>query len=197
MARRRRRMLMGKSHEKHSDTLVATSGPGTVTIGRFLVRDTEQGARSPDGATDTIQLGRGNNEECNQGDVCKYVNIHMQVGPRVVGAANTANTGWMEWAFIIQKNSDPVPTNSNIGTNTLGDICTKYFRNQCIYTGNIPIGGNIPNSHEITLKIPKSMITLKTGDEWVLYFHPRTVSSTETGTATFRSIMSFNYINYH
>ncbi len=121
----------------------------------------------------------------------------MQAGPRLVGESNTANNGWIEWAFVIQKNSDPVPVNTNIGTQTLGDICTKYFRNQCIYTGNMPVGGAQPNSQEIDLKIPKSMMVLHTGDEWVFYFHPRTVSTTETGTSTFRVVTSFNYINYH
>ncbi len=190
-------MLMGKSHEKHSDTLISTIGPATATFGRLLVRDTEQGARDPAGGTDTIQLGRGNNEECNQGDSCKYVNIHLQAGPRTVGNANTAENGWIEWGFVIQKNSDTLPAITNFGTQTLGDILTKYFRNQCIYTGNMPVGGQQPNSTEISLKIPKDRIVLKTGDEWVFYFGARTVSATETGTATFRVITSFNYINYH
>ncbi len=187
---------MGKSHEKHSDTLISTIGPGSA-VSQLVVRDTEQGARSSAGNTDTIQLGRGNNEECNQGDTCKYVNIHIQAGPRVVSATNTINQGWLEWGFVCQKASDLNPAVTNLGTNTLGDVLTKYFRNECIYTGNMPIGGAQPNSQELTIKIPKSKMTLRTGDEWNLWFSVRTVSATETATDTFRVITSFNYINYH
>ncbi len=194
---RKRGILRTKSHEKHSDTLVSTIGPGTATVTKLVVRETEQGDRDPTGATDTIQLGRGNNEECNQGDTCKYVNLHMQAGPRVVGEGNAINNGWLEWAFVCKKASDPEPTTTNTGTNTLGDVCTKYFRNECIYTGNFPIGGQQPNSAEVTIKIPKTKATLRTGDEWALYYIIRTVSATETATNSFRVITSFNYINYH
>lgn len=195
--RHRKGTLKFKSHEKHSDTLVSTIGPATTPFGRLLVRDTEQGARDPAGGTDTIQLGRGNNEECNQGDTCKYVNIHIQVGPRVINATNTIHSGWLEWAFCCHKQSDTVPAITNFGVQTLGDICTKYFRNECIYTGNVPVGGSQPASQEITLKIPKNKMVLKTGDNWVLYFGVRTISASETDSNTFRVITSFNYINYH
>jgi len=195
--RRRRAILKTKSHEKHSDTLVSTVGPGTTLIGKLIVRDTEQGDRDPAGSTDTIQLGRGNNEECNQGDTCKYVNIHCQCGPTAVAENNTTNNGWLEWAFVCKKASDLDPTNTNIGVQTLGDVCTKYFRNECIYTGNFPVGGQQPSSQEIQIKIPKTKMTLRTGDEWVFYFFTRTTSATETATNSFKVISSFNYINYH
>ncbi len=194
---RRRAVLKYKSHEKHSDTLVGTIGPATTPLFKLIVRDTEQGDRSPDGDTDTIQLGRGNNEECNQGDTCKYVNLHIQCGPRAVSNTNTINTGWLEWAFVCKKASDVDITIVNTGTNTLGDVCTKYFRNECIYTGVFPVGGHQSNTAEIAIKIPKTKMTLRTGDEWVLYCLVRTVSVTETSTDTFRLIASFNYINYH
>jgi len=186
--------LFGKTWEKHSDTLISVIGPGTSTATALLIRDTEQGPRSEAGNTDTIELGRGNNEECNQGDVCKYVNIHFQVGPRT---ADDANMGWLEWAFCILKNVDPKPTTANKGTNTLGDICTKYLRNQCIYTGSIPIGKAQTNVQEISLKIPKKWERLTTGDEWKVFYWARTVSSTESSTDMFKVIASFNYKNYH
>ncbi len=195
MARRRiRRQLQKMSYEKHSDSLVSVIGPGTVVIPSMLIRDSEVGDRSPDGNTDTIQLGRGNNEECNVGDLCKFINIHIQAGPK---ADASTSAGWIEWAFCIMKGSDAEPTKTNLGTNTLGDIMTKYLRNQCIFTGAIPIGFTQPASVTILLKIPKRWIRLVQGDVWRLFFMPRTVSTTETGTNNYHVVTSFNYKNYH
>ncbi len=196
--RRKRRMLLRKAYEKHSDSLFSVVGPGTVVIPSMLVRDSEVGDRSPDGATDTIQLGRGNNEECNVGDLCKYVNIHVAIAPRTTpDPLAVVNIGWLEWAFCIMKGLDPEPTKTNIGTSTLGDIMTKYLRQGCIFTGSIPVGALQPAVAEITLKIPKNKIRLSQGDVWRFFFLPRTASSTETGTNNFKVITSFNYKNYH
>ncbi len=196
MPRRRPfRKLRNKAYEKHSDTLISVIGPGTAVIPSMLVRDTEQGDRNPAGATDTIQLGRGNNEECNQGDICKYINITVAAGPRTTGA--DSSLGWLEWAFCIMKGSDPEPTKANLGTNTLGDIMTKYLRNKCIFTGTIPMGLAQCSVAEIKLKIPNMSQRLVLGDEWRFFFIPRTVVSTDTATNTFKVVTSFNYKNYH
>ncbi len=192
--RRFRRTLKGKSSEKHSDTLISVIGPGTATVSVLTVRDSEVGARTPAGNTDTIQLGRGNNEECNVGDSCKYVNITLSAGPR---ATADVNNGWVEWAFCIMKAVDPDPLVTNKGTNTLGDICTKYLRNQCIYTGALPVGRQQTTTEHISLKIPSDRVVLRQGDEWKFFFWARTVSSTETSTDIFKVLTSFNYKNYH
>jgi len=185
---------MGKSREKHSGTKVHIIGPGTVLTPFHIIRDTEVGARDPDGGNDTVTLGRSFAEECNIGDECRYVNIHIQAGPRL---DDVTSSGWIEWGFCIVKNSDPLPTNTNIGTQTLGDILTKYLRNECLFTGNVPVGIRNPNSQEIRIKIPKSRQMLRVGDEWTLFIRGRTVSSTETGTSNFVVLTSFNFINHH
>ncbi len=180
--------------EQHSHTIVHTIGPGTVITANMVVRDTQVGPRDEAGGNDTIQLGRSFAEECNIGDECKYVNLFIQVGPRTIA---DASVGWLEWAFCCHKQDDPLPTNTNLGTNTLGDVCTKYLRNDCIYTGNIPVGRAQANSQNIVIKIPKTKIYLKVGDVWRLYLHHRTTSATETGTQNVRVITSFMYKNYH
>ncbi len=190
--------LKFKAHEKHSDTKIHVIGPGTVATPFHIMRDTEVGARDPAGGNDTIQLGRGFGEECNIGDTCKYINIIVQAGPRNVNdPINAQDFGWIEWGFCIIKNSDPAPLNTNIGTFTLGDILTKYFRNDCIYTGAIPIGALQCAVQTITLKIPKSKVTLRVGDEWTFFLRARTISSVETATNSFKVLTSCNYINYH
>ncbi len=192
--RRKRRMLQMKTFEKHSDTKVHIIGPGTVGVPFQIVRDTEQGARSPDGNTDTIQLGRGNNEECNQGDIVKYINLIIQSSPR---SADAVKGGWIEWAFCIMKNSDTAPTKTNLGTNTLGDVMIKYLRNQCIMTGVIPIGQYSSSVVNIQIKIPKQWCVLKTGDEWKVFLNGRTANATATETDTWMVLTSFIYKNYH
>ncbi len=187
--------LKFKAHEKHADTKVHTIGPGTVLMPFHIMRETEVGDRDPAGGDDTIQLGRGFGQECNVGDACKYINIHIQVGPRLI--TSSVNTGWLEWAFTCHKGSDPPPTNANSGVLTLGNICTNYFREECIYSGAIPVGVDQPAVAEIRLKIPKKKIVLRAGDEWTLWILARTVSVTETATDSHRVITSFNYINYH
>ncbi len=191
---RRVRRLKGKSYEKHSDTLISVIGPGTSTVSSMLIRDSEVGDRDPAGGTDTIQLGRGNNEECNVGDLCKFINVHLQCGPR---STNDASMGWIEWAFCIMKGSDPEPTTTNLGVQTLGDIMTKYLRNGCIFTGSVPLGRSQPSNAEISLKIPEARQRLVQGDVWRLFFSARTTIATETATNTFLVISSFNYKNYH
>lgn len=187
-------MLSMKTYEKHSDTKVHIIGPGTIGVPFEIIRDTEQGDRSEDGNTDTIQLGRGNNEECNQGDICKYVNIHLEIMPT---SSSDFTTAVIEWAFVKMKASDLRPTKSNLGTNTLGDVMTKYLRNQCIFTGAIPIGQFQASVQEISLKIPKMMWMLKTGDQWLIFFNVRSSVITDTATDSVQLVSSFNYKNYH
>lgn len=193
--RRKQRQLLTKAFEKHSDTKVHVIGPGTVGVPFQIIRDTEQGARSADGNTDTIQLGRGNNEECNQGDIVKFVNIIIQTGAR--DTASQAMIGWTEWAFCLMKESDSDPTKTNLGTNTLGDVCVKYLRNQCLMTGIIPTSLYAASVQNIALKIPKAWQMLKTGDVWKLFLNIRSASSTETSTNNHKVLSSFFYKNYH
>ncbi len=194
MARFRRRTTLGMSSEQHADTKIHVIGPGTVLVANHIMRETEGGPRSTAGGDQTIQVGRGLGEECNVGDICKYINIFIQAGPR----DNTdVNVGWIEWAFVRKKELDADPVNTNLGTLTLGTVCTNYFRQECIYTGNIPIGTTNANSQNITIKIPKQYQKLTLGDEWVLYLFARNVSSTETATDSMKVVTSFIYRNYH
>lgn len=185
------------AHEKHADTLISVIGPGTAVIPSHKMRDTESGLRDPAGASSNIQANRTFGEECNIGDTCSYINIHIQAGPRVVTANNTIQTGWIEWGFVCHKGSDPAPLKTNLGTMTLGNVLTNFFREECIYTGAVPVGGSQPAAAEIVLKIPPKKRVLRAGDEWTLFFLPRTVDSVDTATNTFKVITSCNYINKH
>ncbi len=185
---------MGMASEQHANTKVHTIGPGTVTVANMIIRDTEVGNRDPAGQNATIQVGRSFAEECNIGDTCKYLNIFIQVGPRL---EQFVANGWVEWALCMHKGSDTPPTNANLGLLTLGNVCTNYFRNECILTGAIPTGQNQPNYIEIKIKVPNFKQKLRVGDRYTLFLYARTISATETATNTFRVLTSFMYKNYH
>lgn len=199
MARRfRKKLLIGKASEQHAGTKVHTIGPGTVVTAEHIVRDSEVGARDPAGGNDTIQLGRSFEEECNIGDLCKFVNIFIQVSPRdLADPLQATRLGWLEWAFCCIKEDTASPTNTNLGTQTLGNVCTTYLRHDCLLTGNIPIGALQPNSASIQIKLPKAKIKLTVGDVWKLFLHLRTASTTESVTNSHRVITSYIYRNYH
>ncbi len=193
--KRKFRTRLGKATEKHSGTKIHVIGPGTVAVANHIIRDTEVGDRTPAGNNDTITLGRSLEEECNVGDQCAYINIHLQCANR--SSTNDQNTGWIEWAVALHKGDDAPPINTNLGVSTLGDVVTKYLRQECLFTGAIPVGLNQPAVGEIKLKIPKNKQKLRVGDQWVIYFYARNITSTETATDTFLVISSFNYINHH
>ncbi len=184
--------------EQHAGTKVHTIGPATTITAEHIVRDSQVGARDPAGGNDTIQLGRSFDNECNIGDKCKFVNLFIEASPRnIADPINDQNIGWIEWAFCCIKEDTAPPVNTNLGTQTLMTICTRYLRHDCILTGFIPIGVAQPNGANIQIKIPKAKIKLTVGDTWILFLHARTASATETSTASFRVLTSFIYRNYH
>ncbi len=191
---KKRSFLKSKTSEQHSHTAIDLIGPATTPVTRITIRDTQVGARDPAGSNDTIQLGRSFAEECNLGDVCKYLNVFIAVAPRI---ATTQGIGWLEYAVVTKRMNDTDITNANLGTNTLGDVCTKYFRNECFWTGFIPVGIDNPSGVNLHLKVPPKKQKLLSGEEIVLYLHFRTQHGTETGTANVRVVSSFIYRNYH
>lgn len=191
---RRFKARMPKSKEKHSGTKVHLIGPGTVLVANHILRDTEVGARDPAGGNDTIQLGRSYEAECNVGDVCRYINVMLQCGPTV--NANTS-AGWIEYAFVTKREADADPVNTNLGTQTLQNVCTTYFRNECFHTGAVPIGQAQCATANILLKIPKAKQVLRAGEQIVLYLYARTPNSVETATQTFKVYSTFIYSNHH
>ena len=182
---------------QHSDTLVATIGAGSVP-GTMVVLDTEAGARPLTGSTSTIQQGQGTNEEVNVGTEVAYINLFIQAGNRFKASPDDSFVGgWIEWAFLCVKESDTVVPITNLGVQTLGDVCTKMFLNECIYTGCVPIGDRQPNYLPIVIKIPQFKRSIKRGDEWRFITAYRDMKATATATDSTRIIKSFMYKSYN
>lgn len=182
---------------QHSDTVVANIGAASVPQ-TMVVLDTEAGARPLTGSTSTIQVGQGTNEEVNVGTTVAYVNLFIQVGNRFSGTVDDSFVGgWLEWAFVCVKESETAVPITNLGVQTLGDVCTKMFLNECIFTGNLPIGERQPNKLDIQLKIPKFKQSIKRGDQWRFVTAYRDMKATSTSTTSTRLIKSFMFKSYN
>ncbi len=196
MARRSRiRLSQIKVPIKHSDTNITTHGGGTVP-GTFNVMETEGGSRTVSGVTKTIKDNASTGELCNVGDQIKYVNLFIECAPRSTATTPAESMGHIEWAFLCVKESETTVPLTQLGVQTLGDVCTNMFRNECIFTGNMPIGLNQPNSSAIVIKIPKFKQKIRMGDEWRFVHWFRSWDSTNDDLNNIKTIKSFNYKCY-
>ncbi len=198
MARRRRiAMTKGKVAIRHADTNITNVGAATAPA-TFNVLETQGGARTVTGGTQTITSSRDTGEVCNVGDIVKYVNLFMQCGPRQEGIGITdEKKGWMEWAFVCVKESETTVPITDIGIQTLGCVCNHMFQGETILTGAVPIGLEQPNYVEIKIKIPSTKSRIQLGDEWRFIHSWRPTKSTAAGTSEMRVVKSFMYKSYN
>ncbi len=160
----------------------------------LVILETAAGARSTTGGPITIQSAATTDETCRVGDVCKFVNLNIQMANRPnVGAAENSQ-GWLEWAFVCVRENENQVLSTNLGLQNLGDICTNMYRGECIYTGNLSVGNAQPVVAAIKLMIPKSKRTIKLGDQWRFLTFFRAVSSIATGQTEMRLLKSYNYM---
>lgn len=196
MARTRRvRLATIKVGIQKADSNLTLHGGGTAPLS-FNVMETEGGARPLAGQEQTIKESATTGEVCNVGDIIKYVNLFIQSGPRSDSTTPAENVGWIEWAFVMVKESEAPVLITNIGTLTLGTICTNMYRNECIYTGQFPLGLNQSNSQQITIKVPKFKQKIRRGDEWRFIHWFRSTNSTNDDLNNCHTIKSFLYKCY-
>ncbi len=196
MVRRRVRLTRGKLAIQHSDSIIANTGQGSAPA-TFVVSRTDVGARTLTGATQNIQAEGATDEKCQVGDLIKYVNLFIQHCPRPNVGSTSNRTGWLEWAFVCVKESEAPVLATLMGTQTLGDVCTKMYRNECIYTGVSPCGEQQSAYLAITIKIPKFKQYLRIGDQWRFITFWRSSSSTDVTTDTHRLMKSYMYKSYN
>ncbi len=188
-------MLMGKQSMQHAGTVVDNVGNGSAVQEQVILL-TEAGPRNVTGANQDVTAERDTGNKCNVGDVCKYVNLFLQAAPRSNIANPEDRTGWIEWAFVCVKESETNVPVTTIGVQTLGVICTNMFRNECIYTGSMPLGETQPNSMSISLKIPKTKNTIRIGDEWRFITLFRAAGAASVAVDSVRLVKSFMYKGY-
>ncbi len=188
MARRRKlRLTAIKSGVKHSSTLLANIGSGSVPSVHSIYF-TATGTRPSGGSTKGIMDIADNAGTCFVGDIIKYVNVCIQCGPRTAGVAD--NNGWLEWALVRQVEQTQLMATTNLGVQTLMDTAQKQFRNNVFLTGCFPMGKEQPNSLDLKIKIPRQWEKLLMGGILILFCYFRSVSSTDTRTDSHRLVVS-------
>ena len=141
MPRRRKPIGLFKNGVKHSGTILANAGAASPPAAQVVLK-TSGGPRSTTGSPMTIQSLASTDEDCRTGDTVKYINLHLQCGPRAFPTVeDEEKNGWMEWAFICVRENENVLPITNAGTQTIGDIATQMYRGECVFTGSIPVGG--------------------------------------------------------
>lgn len=188
----RRKLRLSQTRESlvHSDTLVVTHGPSTIPSS-FVVLDTEVGARTLTGASQNVQVGQNTEQETNIGSIVKYMNIFIESAVRPIEAdTDDEAVGWLEWALVMVKETEAVLPITNIGVQTLGNIAKNMYRNECIFTGCMPLGKFQPNCQSIVIKVPRFKQKITIGDQWRLLIYFRDVVATASETNTCRTILS-------
>ncbi len=188
----RRKVRLSQTRESlvHSDTLVVTHGPSSIPSS-FVVLDTEAGARSLDGTPKAVQAGQNTAEETNVGSIVKYMNIFIESAVRPVEADNDDEAvGWLEWALVMVKQTETSMPITNVGTLTIGNIAKNMYRNECIFTGCMPLGKFQPNCQSIVIKVPRFKQKITIGDQWRLLIYFRDVVATASETNSCRTILS-------
>ncbi len=194
--RRFKKVTRGLNPVKHSTTLVDNTGPG---VGSFFGHEIYRTAltRGTSGGVSVLQQNINNEEQCQVGDIIKYINICLECSPRGVQPTNELdNAGWLEWAVIFQEERNVLPTVANIGVLTLGAVCSHIYRENCIMTGCFPLGTKQAMSTDIKLKIPLKWSKIKLGFVCQVVCYVRTSNSADTRTDSHRLIASSHYKSY-
>jgi len=194
MRRKIIRRTLGKDPIKKALTLIANVGPASNPNFELVILDTAN-TRDSTGTVQTIRSSQDTGSACNVGDIIKYVNISIQCGPRDATPEDDTS-GWLEWAVVKSKENRVTPQTTNLGISTLGVVCTNAFRGDCILTGNFPVGGDQPNSTDISIKIPKIFCKMQIGSSLVLYCHFRSTNSASVATDLVRLIASAQFKLY-
>ncbi len=192
--RHRKKLTRGKQAIQHAGTLVDNTGGASVPAEQVILK-TSAGARNVTGANQDYGQNRDTGNLVNVGDLVKYVNLFLQVGSRQGQAIDDAN-GWMEWALVCVKETETNVPITTLGVQTLGVVCTNMFRNECIFTGSLPVSLEVPNKINIALKIPKTKQFIRIGDEWRFITYMRDLKATSASTGAVRIIKSFMYKGY-
>ncbi len=188
---------MGKTGIKHSHTLIKVIGNGSSVSNDILIQ-TRSGERSVDGSNQSYQTQGNLTTDVMAGDVVKYLNVILQTAVTSDGNdGNTQTQGWVEWALVFANEKEtPIPS-TNIGLQTLGDICSKMFRGDCLMSGQFPVSVNLPNVETIQLKLPRKASTFKIGSIITLYTMFRDSDITNLQTDTIKLVVSEHYKSYN
>ncbi len=196
MARRFKRIqrrTLGKDPIKKSNTLVDNIGQGSNVSDFTILKSATD--RSTSGTNQTIRDSQDTSQTVNIGDIVKYVNLFIQAANRDANV-ESADSGWLEWAVVYQQEGNVATSSASLGTRTLGDVCTKTYRGNCLMSGVIPVGAIQPVTQNIIIKIPKKFVKVQQSSLLQLKVFFRSVNSTDVRTDNIRICNSALYKLY-
>ncbi len=190
-------VLRGKNPIKHGSTLLDNTGPGVGSFFTHIIYQTNVGGRSLGGGPQTIKAQASTDETCMVGDIVKYLNVCIECGPRGATSTNVKEDGgWLEWGVFWQREE---PTNlavTNIGTDNLGVLLGRMYRENAIMSGCFPLGSTQTMSADLKIKVPDRMQKIKVGDLMKITCYARGTLSTDTRTDSFRLLVSSQFKAY-
>lgn len=195
--RRKTRRTLGKEPIKKSDTIIANIGQGSSITELAILQSAT--IRDVTGGNQSIRVSQDTSNIANVGDVCKYVNLCIEMAARATTdslGAVTAQQGWLEWGVVYQQEAKITPSSTNLGVQTLADVLTKTFRGNVLLTGCIPIGSVQPLAQDIKIKIPPKFVKVQQSSILSLYMHYRSESSTDIRSDSHRLVASCLYKLY-
>ncbi len=191
------RQTRGKVPIKHGSTLLDNTGPGVGSFFKHLIWEVDAGTRVGNGVIKIIKSQADTGNECNVGDVIKYVNICIECSPRGADSTNIKDdTGWLEWAIFWEDQAAVTMGVANIGTDTSGVLSGRTYRQDAIMSGCFPLGSRQAMSSDLKIKIPARMNKLKLGSRLQIMCYARGSSSTDTRTDSFRLLVSSQFKSY-
>ncbi len=197
MRHRIKRRTMGKEAIKKSTTIINILGQGSAAPAVLEIIDVPN--RTGVGSVLQIRDIQDTDKTANVGDVLKYINLCIQIGPREGDETNETlliNNGWLEYAVVFQRERDQAMQSSELGLHTLGDVATKQYRGDCLFTGCLPVGAQQPNSLDLKIKIPANKVKLQLGSNLNMYCHFRSIDSADLRSNSHKLIMSALYKLY-
>ncbi len=196
--RRTFRKSRGKTSIKHGSTLVDNTGPGVGSFFVHRIYNVQAADRVAAGSPTNIQATQSTDETTMVGSQVYYANVCLQCSPRGAEPTNVLdNAGWLEWAVYWTRENDTDLLVTNIGTEMLGVLNGRTFRQDAIMSGCFPIGTRQAMSQDIKIKIPSRCCTLRQGDKLKIACYVRTSLSTDTRTDSHRLIASSQYKSYN
>ncbi len=188
------RRTMGKEPRMMSKTLLDDNTANTVSIIKIM-GPTQ--AVSATGVGDVFE-NADTKDLCSANSLVKYLNIRLESGIRDVAPEAP---GFVEYAVIFFEKQESEPTvnsliTSNIGTQTLGDLCRNLYRGDCIWEGAFRVSRELPEVLDLKIKLPGKCIKTERGKYLMFLKAFRTNDVTDT-TSDCRSWYSHNYKVYN
>ncbi len=193
-----RRTTKGKVPIKHGSSLIDNTGSGVGSLFVHTVAVTDVGPRLGSGAPQDLDVKQRTDEICMVGGQIKYFNLCVECSPRGTEPTNLLdNSGWLEWGLIWQDQETQDLNTTNIGIESLGVLLNRMYRQDCIYTGCMPIGARQSMAMDMHIKVPQRMQRMRMGSLFKLFCYFRSSSSTDTRTDSHRILASSMFKTYN